>query len=92
MWDDLSDLMLGWKIILNPYSGMLQVSDTRILDISDDELDSDYIGKALLLYDKGDHTPMMVQFDNVYDCLGDIEDMPQDQVVDKIIKYLQSHK
>ena len=91
MWDDLNELLSGWKITFSPYVDMLQVRDANIFKIDNSELKQERIGEAVVVYKKDDLTPMMIEFSNTHACLGDITDIAPDEVMSRVIQYLQTH-
>ena len=91
MWSDLNELLLGWKIAFSPYVDMLQVRDPNIFKIANNDLKQERIGEAVVIYRKDDLTPMMIEFSNTYACLGDITDIAPDEIMERVIKYLQTY-
>ena len=80
-----------WKITYNPYTDLFQIYEERVFHMPDSEIASKSKGVAKLLYDKKTHSPLLIEFSNAYEHLGDIDNMSKESIIQGVIGYVRSH-
>ena len=91
MWDNLKDLIASWDIAYSPFTDLLQVRDPRVMGIDNQDIVTEDRGNATVAFEKQEHTPLMIQLSRAYECIGEIEDIPKEEMFGNLIEYLKVH-
>jgi hypothetical protein len=80
-----------WKISYNPYTDFFQIFSETIFRADNKNLFSKKEGDAVLVFEKSTKKPLMVEFVNVYECIGDVDNMSKEDIIQRVIGYVNNH-
>jgi len=80
-----------WQISYNPYTDLFQMFNERVFKTPNNRLKEVKRGDATLLYLRNNNRPMLVQLNNAYTYLGDIDNMSKEDIIKTIIGYVKNH-